>query len=52
MVREAWPDAVKKYNLAFGYVQFRLIERIEVQCFEFLDQSHSLKFLHFGTSII
>ena len=49
---EAWPDAVKKtYNLLLGYVKFRLIERIKVQCFKFPNKSHSLKFLPFGTSI-
>ena len=54
---EAWHDprgivrCSKKYNLALGYVQFRQIKGIKVQSFKFLNQSHSLKFLHFGTSI-
>ena len=41
----------RKYNQALSNVQFRLIERIKVQCFKLHDQSHSLKFLFFGMSI-
>ena len=31
----------KIYNLALDYVQFGLIEHLTVQCYKFLNQTHS-----------